>query len=1662
MIPLVFQPAWLVSCIVSVVYSLCVASAALSTPLISEFCPDNETLIADSDGDFSDWIEIHNPDSSPVDLGSYALTDSASSLQKWVFPAGVTLEPGGFLIVFASNKDRSIAGSELHTNFKLSAGGEYLALVSPAAAVLQEFAPEYPPLDEDESYGFIFSSEEFVVSGDTAETLVPSDGTLNADWSTTSFSPGAEWEAGTVGAGFGVDVPGIRVRHVFSTTPITNLAEADGALADPGSGIVKESTVVAPVVNFKHSAGQALFGDSANFPAAGGNNFVIQATGKMVIPASGDWTFGSNSDEGARLRIGGVDVILDDASMSRSTQSYGSLMLSAGTHDFEYTQFQSIGGSTAELFATRGVFALFDEDFRLVGDTAAGGLKVIGSPAGTTSGSIIGTDLAASMAGLYTSAYQRIPFDVIDPSALSSLALSMRYSDGFVAYVNGTEVVTVAAPDPAIWNSSALFSRPDPLALEIIDISSAIPLLSAGANNVLAIHGLSSALPDSAFAVIPELAGGSLVPGGTPVVFADPSPGTLNSGANAAGSVLATEFSPERGFYPDATVLTLPFDVTIGSGTPGATIYYTTDGSEPSEANGTLYTGPIAVSGTSTLRAVAAKEGFAPSEIGTHTYIVVDDVITQGETPPPGWPSTTPAEPIVPMGPPGQLYNYGMDPDIVNSTDPAVGGVPQVKAALAAIPTLAVSIPLDSLNDPTIGIYSNPTKRGSDWERAASLELIFPDGYTSPDGQTEGFQSGCGLRIRGGFSRTLENPKHSFRLFFREEYGASKLNYPLFGDEGTDSYDGIDLRTPQNYSWAFQHHLDNSFLRDVWARDTQRELGHPYTRSRYYHLYLNGIYWGIYQTQERAEADFAESYFGGDELDYDVVKSFGDVTDGNVDAYERLFTKWQAGLATDAAFFDILGRDANGDLDPANHEKLIDLENLMDYMILTYFSGDRDGPGSRFTGTRPNNYFGIFDRTDPDGFKFFEHDSEHSLGTGNFDMVSPFKASASPTPLLIDFNPHVLHQTLADTNLRYRTLFADRVEELTAPGAILHEDNAIALIDARAAEIDTAIIAHSARWGDASVDELTAPRTRTDWLDASDEIRDFIRGRAEEVKEQMRAVGWYPEVATPIFSQAGGYISSSEEIFLTDTTGEIYITLDGSDPRLDDGSIAPSATEFVGPTVDVDIIDAGAVWKYLDSTTAPVPGWETPTYDDSAWLSGPAPLGYGEGGLATTVGFNLDAMGLKNITTYFRATFDLTDAASISELTSQIRRDDGAVVYLNGTEVARSNMPSGVISFDTGASSVVSGSGERDFFPLTINLAALIDGENVLAIEVHQESGGSSDLGFDFQAEAVRSLIATPTFLSGPGEVRVTSRALLAGEWSTLTSELFFVDLTPADTSNLIVTEIHYNPAEPTPAEIAAGFTDKDEFEFLELYNPSTDYVHLRGVSLTDAISFTFDDASASIFVLAPGQRVVLVENIDAFRLRYGNTPIIAGEYRGALSNGGETLTAPGIFSFAYDDLSPWPETPDGAGDSLTYLGSGNPSDPANWRPSILPGGFPGEQDELTFARWAGIHGLAALPNEDTDKDGFSLFVEYALGGSPTTSDAEIGATISIDQTAISIGFNPEAQDVTLLLESSDDLLSGSYTNTGIQPTIVGGRLQFALPVGAEPRRFYRIRMDLL
>jgi hypothetical protein len=169
---------------------------AFSLPRINEIMANNESTIVDVDGEFSDWIEIYNPDLEDMNLGGYFLTDNSDNLMKWKFPDFI-LKAGEYIIVFASGKEKNILGikKELHTNFELSSKGEYIGLISPdGTTIVSEVAPKFEKQESDESYGLGIwgeaDSSMLVQDNSILKYFVPDSEALSDSW----LLPGNEFD----------------------------------------------------------------------------------------------------------------------------------------------------------------------------------------------------------------------------------------------------------------------------------------------------------------------------------------------------------------------------------------------------------------------------------------------------------------------------------------------------------------------------------------------------------------------------------------------------------------------------------------------------------------------------------------------------------------------------------------------------------------------------------------------------------------------------------------------------------------------------------------------------------------------------------------------------------------------------------------------------------------------------------------------------------------------------------------------------------------------------------------------------------------------------------------------------------------------------------------------------------------------------------------------------------------------------------------------------------------------------------------------------------------------------------------------------------------------------------------------------------------------------
>ncbi|MEM9414575.1 MAG: lamin tail domain-containing protein [Planctomycetota bacterium] len=752
-----------------------------------------------------------------------------------------------------------------------------------------------------------------------------------------------------------------------------------------------------------------------------------------------------------------------------------------------------------------------------------------------------------------TSVYLRQSFNVTDPALFDTLVLGLRYDDGFVAYLNGVVVEAQNEPEFPAFDSTATASHSDPQAIDFVpfDITDHLDLLVAG-NNVLAIHGLNTN-NSSDYLIEAELiaSGSQVVQPHERGYFDITTPGGPN-GEAFDGFVADTVFSVERGIYDT------PFSVALSTATAGATIVYTLDGSEPAVdefgviTNGTAYTAPLNVTTTTTLRAAGFMTGLKTPRIATHTYLFPADVINQTDAS------------VIAQGLPATWGPFSPD----YAVNVAPGNEAAFTAALTAIPTISITIDNDELFDPATGIYTNSTERGSEWERAASIELINPDGSV-------GFQEDAGLRMQGGaFRNNSFTRKNSFRIAFRDEYGAGRLHYPLFGEDAAQSFNTITLRMDSNdgYAWTSAG-AKPQYARDEWGRQTQLAMGQPSSHGMRAHLYLNGVYWGLYNPVERPDANFAADYYGGDDEDWDVLNR-GGATDGNFQAWDAFLLLAQAvadapdEASRNAIYQQILGNNPDGTHNAA-FENYLDAENYIDYLLVNFFGGNSDWPN--------NNYFMARERgADSTGFKFHIWDFEWTLriqANTNDDRTDVDDGVAEPYADL-------------RASEEFRMLFADRAHRALFNGGALAEANAIARYQAILDELTPAFEGEVARWGD---QHNPAGYTFADWqTDSGKVINQFLTGRAALLVSHLQGAGLYSTVEAVSWNQRGGMIGATTGIELTAPAGTIYYTLDGSDPRAIGGGLSANAIEYTGPIlpgtnvkIRARVLDTG-VWSAID------------------------------------------------------------------------------------------------------------------------------------------------------------------------------------------------------------------------------------------------------------------------------------------------------------------------------------------------------------------------------------------------------------------------------------------------------------------------------------------------
>ena len=499
---------------------------------ITEFMAANTSGLRDEDGDTSDWIEIHNASAGPVSLEGWFLTDTPGWLTRWRFPA-TDLPPDGFLIVFASGKDRAVAGAPLHTNFRLNQGGGYLALVRPdGVTVASEFAA-YPPQVTDVSYGLGLGpargSEWLLGANAPLKYLIPTAPVPEA-WRGGALFDDSSWSNGLFSVGYDVSTGAVTAAYATPANTVGN--------QDFGGSLGMDFVVTRPVVLTE----LGCF-DSAGDGIAVGTTITVQLwrrndngtpdnpiddTGNGVLAVT-NFTSLSPGALVAGNRFKPLPAPLPLTNGAYTIVAYG---YSAGeplmnnsvplTLDSGDGALQFVGRSR---YGNAGAFPNTPDS--RVAQYGAGTFRFRGVPA-----SEFNTTLLA-MRGANASVLLRAPFALSPGGAFSCLTLNVTCNDGFVAWLNGVEVARRNAPAALAYNSTATNAA---TFTESIDVSPFAGLLAAGPN-LLAVQGLNISAGDVNLRVDATLEAGRFAT--QQVCFITPTPGAANgSGLLSPGVVI--------------------------------------------------------------------------------------------------------------------------------------------------------------------------------------------------------------------------------------------------------------------------------------------------------------------------------------------------------------------------------------------------------------------------------------------------------------------------------------------------------------------------------------------------------------------------------------------------------------------------------------------------------------------------------------------------------------------------------------------------------------------------------------------------------------------------------------------------------------------------------------------------------------------------------------------------------------------------------------------------------------------------------------------------------------------------------------------------------------------------------------------------------------------
>jgi len=691
-----------------------------------------------------------------------------------------------------------------------------------------------------------------------------------------------------------------------------------------------------------------------------------------------------------------------------------------------------------------------------------------------------------------------------------------------------------------------------------------------------------------------------------------------------------------------------------------------------------------------------------------------------------------------------------------------------------------------------------PQNVNQDWERPVNIELFEKDG-------TIGLNQLAGVKIFGGCSR-VRYPIKSLAFFARKEYETTSFKYQLFPDKLSKEYDTFILRASgddQPFT-LFKDELTQRVVKDVIDIDGQA--------YRPVVLYINGAYWGITNMKEKINEHYANDNFGVNADSVDVLtgnpENTGDIIHGSADHYNAMMAYLKNNDITQAIHYNYICNQ-------------MDKDEYINYQITQIFFGEQDWPGNNIKFWRANE--------EPNNrWRWVLYDMDQTFSDPWSDIMD---VSTKVDCQCVWPNPPwstLLFRRLLE-NKSFKEEFIQRF--FLYSESHFSRERIHGIIDQLQSAIAPEIPRHIQRWGGQKTNTpdntWVSPifSSVEQWEDNVNQMRYFTDVRHEIAKKQVMdyfgisGLSGFTASVEPI--QQGSIVIGNVKITNTAISADLC---SGAKLELsckpEPGYILSHWEVTRNPENDSTLIKRGDSWNYLESWDTPAYDWTSLNFNDGKWKKGNAEFGYGDGDEATVIGYGGDSQN-KMITSWFRKKFTIADKTVFTRYTLHLLRDDGARVFLNGTEVIRDNMDRWSFGSYSPAVKDMNGTDETKFNTFQINPALFVKGDNIIAVEIHQASAKSSDLSFDMDLLG--------THLKDGSSITSRESKLSI----TMTDHMAVTAIMIPDTA--IVDSIYINEV---MAKNSSGYLDEkgDYEDWIELYNGGSTSIDLAGLYLTDVL----------------------------------------------------------------------------------------------------------------------------------------------------------------------------------------------------------------------------------